>query len=368
LADVAAVVAVGGTHIRAIGLAVALVAIGGLVCAPASSATPSASSPFAGTALWIAQVPAQDTPLQLAGEAAKAGVHTLFVKAADGVTPEAQFSRALVSGLRSAGVSVCGWTFAYGQDPLAEAAAAVAAVRSGAQCLVIDAEEQYDGLYGAAQVFVRALRSRLGSGFSIGLASQAEVLEHPTFPYSVFLGPGGFNFDLPQIYWLDFGVSVDAAYAATMGSNSIYGRPILPVGQLYGTPTPAELARFRALASAYGAPGMSFFDLDAAQPDALASLVPPPVRLARRSITAPVLRAGADGDAVVWAQELLNAAGARLPVGGFLGAQTARALARFQVSHGLPPSGVLTPATWKALLRLHPREPSWAKSPPDSAR
>lgn len=91
---------------------------------------------------------------------------------------------------------------------------------------------------GAAQLFVRTLRSQLGSRFSIALAGQAEVLQHPTFPYSVFLGPGGFNFDLPQIYWLD------------------------------------------------GSPGVSFFDLDSARPDELASLAAPTVPLARRADSA----------------------------------------------------------------------------------
>jgi len=291
-------------------------------------------------------------------------VRTLYVKAAEGSSPEAQFSAALVSEMRSAGATVCAWTFAYGQNPSAEAAAAVAAVHDGAQCLVVDAEGQYDKLYGAAQLFVRTLRSQLGARFPIGLAGEAEILRHPTFPYSVFLGPGGFNVFLPEIYWLELGVSVDAAYAATIGGDSLYGRPILPVGQLFGSPTAAEATRFRALAGAYGSPGLSFFDLDSAQPPALAALGAPLPRLARKANLAPTLRAGACGDEIVQAQELLNAAGAHLPVGGFFGAETERAVASFQSRHRLPPSGVLGPATWRALLRLHPREPSWASAPP----
>jgi Putative peptidoglycan binding domain len=199
------------------------------------------------------------------------------------------------------------------------------------------------------------------------LAGQAEISEHPTFPYSVFLGPGGCNVVLPLIYWLDFGQSVNAAYAATIGANAIYGRPILPVGQLYGAPTPAELVRFRGLAAAYGAPGLSFFDLDAAQPQQLTALIAPPAKLARRAVIAPTLRPGADGDEIVQAQELLNAAGAHLPVGGFYGAETTRALVSFQERHHLKPDGILDPATWRALLHFTPREPSWANGPPDSA-
>lgn len=349
---------------RALSSAVAVLAAlaGGWLAAGARA------SPFAGTALWITQVPALGTPEQLAAQADEAGAHTLFVKAGDGSTPELQFSAALVGGLRAAGQAVCAWTFAYGEDPSAEAAVAIAAVRDGAACLVVDAEGQYDGRYYAAQQYVRALRAALGAGFPIALAGQAEVLEHPQFPYSVFLGPGAFGFDMPQMYWLELGLSVAALYAAAVPENAIYGRPIVPVGQLAGAPAPSELERFRALAGAYGSLGVSFFDLDSAEPGELAALAAPLAPPARRPLPMATLRAGADGDEIVWAQELLNAAGARLPVGGFFGAQTERALAAFQARHRLPASGALGPATWRALLRLHAREPSWAKGPPDSAR
>lgn len=333
----------------------------------APSAAAAVSSPLTGTALWVAQAPSTTTSATLAATAQEAGVHTLIVKAADGSTAEPQYTPSLVGGLRGAGLSVCAWTFAYGLNPTVEAQVAVAAVHYGAQCLVVDAEGQYDGRYGAAQAFVKALRTQLGARFPIGLAGQAEVLQHPTFPYSVFLGPGGFDFDLPQMYWLELGASVDAAYAATIGVNSIYGRPILPVGQVFGEATTAEVTRFRALASAYGARGVSFFDLDSASPALLSSLASPAPRLPRRRIAAPTIRAGADGDEVLWAQELLNAGGARLPVGGFYGAQTSRAVAAFQARHHLRVSGALDPATWLMLTRLHPREPSWAKQAPDSA-
>ena len=355
--------------LRTLVVTLALVAAGLLTSTAHAGGLP-ASSPFAGTALWIAQVaqvPGQTSPQQLAVQSSTAGIHTLYVKGADGSTPDPQFTPALVGALRMGGISVCAWTFAYGLDPVGEAAAAVTAVRSGAQCLVVDAEGQYDGRYGAAQTFVRSLRSQLGSKFPIGLAGQAEVLEHPTFPYSVFLGPGGFNFDLPQMYWLDLRLSVTAVYATTIGSNSIYGRQVLPVGQLYGAPMAAEVARFRSLAGAYGLFGTSFFDLESAQPGQIATFALAPPRLSRRRAAPPVLRAGADGDEIVWAQELLNGANAHLPVGGFFGAQTSRALAHFQSRHHLPANGVLGAATWKALLRQHAREPSWAAGPPNSA-
>jgi hypothetical protein len=355
---------------RGRGILVGLLAAAALHGAAASAAAGTAAvpAPFRGSALWTATISPQQSGASLAAAARAVGAGALYVKAADGTQAQAGFSAPLLAEIRSAGETACAWTFAYGRDPLGEAAAAIAAVRAGAQCLVVDAEAPYDGLYGAAQQFVRALRAALGARFPIGLAGEAEVAVHPRFPYSVFLGPGGFSVDQPQIYWRDFGVAVAAAYAATIPVNSIYGRPIVPVGQLFGAPLASEVATFRALARAYGLPGESFFDLDSALAEQLAGLTERAAPLPSRAAQAPTLRAGADGDEVVWAQELLNADRARLPVGGFFGAQTERAVAGFQRRHRLPVTGTIGTATWRALLRLRAREPSWAAAPPDSAR
>ncbi len=329
--------------------------------APAAGAQPS---PLRGPSLWIARA---GEPTAIAAQARSAGVRTLLVKAADGTTPDPQFTPGLVSALRASGLSVCAWTFAYGADPAGEAAAAAAAVHAGAQCLVVDAEGQYDSRYGQAQLFVRSLRGALGRAFPIALAGQAETLQHPKFPYSVFLGPGAFQMDMPQAYWRDLGLTPGGALRVAIGENALYGRPIVPVGQLYGGVGAAEVGQFATLAAEYGSPGASFFALDSAEPALLAAVVPhvvPATRLAARPVT---VRPGADGDEVLWAQELLNGTGAHLPPGGFFGAQTSRALARFQARHRLAPGGVLDAPTWRALLRVRPRVPSWAKRPPDSA-
>ncbi len=322
------------------------------------------ASPLLSRALWVTHA---STPAALASAAGAAGVRTLFVKAADGSSPEPQFTPALVAGLRAQGMSVCAWTFAYGADPAGEASVAVAAVRSGAECLIVDAEGAYDGRYGAAQSFVRALRRELGAAFPIALAGQAEVLEHPGFPYSVFLGPGGFQADLPLLYWRDLGLGVQAALRTAIAQNAIYGRPIAPVGQLYGGVSGTEAASFATVAGRDGCPASSFFDLDVAEPAQLAALRGAPAARHTRTSAPATIRPGADGDEVLWAQELLNAAGANLPVGGFFGPQTAHALATFQGRHRLRRTGVLDAASWRALLRLHAREPSWASGPPLSA-
>jgi putative peptidoglycan binding protein len=332
------------------------------------AAASTRASPLESQALWVGRSPAATNPQQLASQAAAAGARTLFIKAAEGTTPEAGFTPAFVGAVRAAGISVCAWTFVYGVDPAAAAIAAIAAGHAGAQCLVVDAEGQYDKRYGAAQLYVRTLRSQLGSAFPIGLAGQAEIAQHPTFPYSVFLGPGGFNVDMPQVYWRDLGLTVAAALAATVGPNRLYGRRLAPVGQLFNGPSTAELQAFKTGAFGDGARGFSLFDLESSSPATIAGVFSAPIAAPSRRVVLPTVHPGADGDDVVWAQEHLNGAGAHLPVGGFYGAQTARAVARFQRRHRLPASGVLDNHTWLALLRVRPRIPSWALAPPQSAR
>ncbi len=104
----------------------------------------------------------------------------------------------------------------------------------GADCLVIDAEGEYEGHYAAAQTYIDDLRAKIGPTYPLGLASFPYVFDHPSFPYSVFLGPDGAQYNAPQMYWKDIGQSVDTVYANTYIANRVYGRPIFPLGQTYG--------------------------------------------------------------------------------------------------------------------------------------
>ena len=72
------------------------------------------------------------------------GIGTLYIKAGDGTGTWSQFSRQLVSTLHANGLRVCAWQYVYGTHPLLEAGVGGAAVRSGADCLAIDAEGFWD--------------------------------------------------------------------------------------------------------------------------------------------------------------------------------------------------------------------------------
>jgi len=70
----------------------------------------------------------------------------------------------------TAGLRVGAWQYVYGAEPVTEAEVGAVAVRVGADCLVIDAEAEYEGRYVQAQQYLGALRARIGSRYPLALA------------------------------------------------------------------------------------------------------------------------------------------------------------------------------------------------------
>jgi peptidoglycan hydrolase-like protein with peptidoglycan-binding domain len=329
---------------------------------PTPALTPAGPSPFDGTGMWIWYMSQSDggNLTAIAAQAKAAGITTLFIKSSDGPSDFwAQFTPTLVATLHSLGLQVCAWQYVYGADPAGEAAMGAEAVADGADCLVIDAESSYEGTggYWAAQTYINDLRAAIGPNYPLGLTSFPYVNLHETEPYSVFLGPGGAQYNLPQIYWKDIGTSPDDAYAQTFVENRIYGRPVVPIGQSYNDVPPAQLTRFRQLASAYGAIGFSFYSWQATNTagwNALDAPLATPTSPITLATGWPALSQGSKGDQVLWMQEHLAAAVPTTPTSGVFDATTEANLLAFQSAHGIPRSGITDPATWAALLELTP--------------
>ncbi len=327
------------------------------------------ASPFEGQGMWIWYLSKSDggSIAAIAAQAHAAGVTTLFVKSSDGSTNYwSQFSPQLVAELHANGLKVCAWQFVYGSEPVGEAALGADAVADGADCLVIDAEGQYEGHYAAAQTYIDDLRAKIGAEYPLGLASFPYVYDHPSFPYSVFLGPGGAQYNAPQMYWKDIGQSVDTVYANTYIANRIYGRPIFPLGQTYGGVSAAELLRFRAEAVDYGSPGVSFWDWQESGSSDWATLAAPltPLTSVTPNTGYPELSKGNKGDDVLWMQEHLASAIATQETTGLFGAQTLANVEAFQTAHAIAATGVVEAATWTALLALAPVAVDWTGSGP----
>ena len=326
---------------------------------------PRATNPLHGRAMWIWELGLTDAG-DLSRIVAAARAHritTVLIKSSDGTTAWSQFTPALVSTLHAAHLKVCAWQYVYGNRPGVEANLGAAAVKDGADCLVIDAETEYEGKYVAAQAYVHDLRKQIGGRYPVALAGFPYVDYHPAFPYSVFLGPGGAQFNVPQMYWRAIGVSPAAVFAHTYAFNLPYERAIYPLGQVYGNPPPRQIRQFRRLALQYGAGGVSWWDWQEARPAGWTALAAPtgPVPRFAASARTQMATVGlhARGDLVVWIQEHLVSAGEPDAVDGSFGPSTEAAVAAFQAAHGLLVDGLVGPETWAALLRYPPAPIRW---------
>ncbi len=337
-----------------------------LLASPSAHTASSATGPLAGRGMWIWYVNRTEggSVSAIVARARAAGVQTVYVKSADGVNLWSQFNSALVGTLHRAGLHVCAWQYVYGTAPLGEASAAARAVRAGADCVIVDAEAEYEGRYSSAQVYLRALRASAGPRYPLALASFPYVDYHPSMPYSVFLGPGGAQYDMPQMYWRDIATSVAGVFRHTYTLNRIYRRTIVPLGQTYAGASAAEVGQFRALAIRYQAPGISWWDFAwtsaASLWDAVGGALPSVTAVA--PLGYPSLGPGSAGDEVLWLQEHLAGGYRAQRLTGLFGAQTAGYLRALQARRHLPVTGATDASTWQALLRLRPAPVSWAAS------
>jgi hypothetical protein len=336
--------------------------------AVAEVGAPSGTTPFDRQGMWIWYVERSEggSVSRILARADAAGIGTVYIKAGDAGHYWSQFSSGLVEALHRGGLDVCAWQFVYGERPLAEARVGAAAVRHGADCLVIDAEGNYEGRYASAERYIRALRARIGAEFPLSLAGFPYVDYHPAFPYSVFFGPEGASVNQPQMYWKAIGTSVRGVYEHTYLFNRLWGHPVYPIGQTYESPGREQVLRFRRFAASYGGLPPSWWDWQETGLRTWSALgaSSEPLGGYRPLVAQPLLTRGSRGDLVVWAQEHLVGAGqTQLPVTGVFGKQTYSAVRAFQLASGLPVDGAIGTTTWPALLGVEPARPRWSARP-----
>ena len=312
---------------------------------------------FRGNGMWIWELNRSDGGdlASIVARARAAGISTVFVKSSDGAGSRwAQFSPELVAGLKAQGLKVCAWQFVYGNDPAGEAALGADAIADGADCLVVDAESAYENKYAQAAQYMGALRATVGPAYPIGFTSFPYVDYHSRIPYSVFLAPGAANANLPQVYWKDIGGTVDAVSGRTLAHNRIYGTPIAPIGQTYGSVPAEDIARFRALWAEYGSAGLSWWSWQATAEPGWAALAQPVGGLALPPGDPgwPALAKGNKGDQVLWLQRHLQSSYPTVTPTSTFDAATDTALREFQTARGLPVTGTTDALTWQAVLGL----------------
>jgi Putative peptidoglycan binding domain len=335
----------------------------------AGGAARATAMPLDGNGMWIWYVSRSGGSAEaIAKKANKRNIDTVFVKSSDATDYWEQFSPRFVDELQDAGLNVCAWQFVYSRDPRGEARRGADAVDAGADCLVIDAESHYEGRYNAADRYIDALRARIGADFPLALASFPYVDYHPSFPYSVFLGEGAAQFNIPQMYWKTIGTSVRNIYEHTYKVNAVFERPIFPLGQTYLNVSRKSVIRFRKYARRYDAGGVSWWSWQETKGKEWRWVGKPlgdgqgygASRSSRASATPEYPEVGSSdaGDLVVWAQQHL---GGTVEVDGTYGPETVDAVRAFQARHGLIPSGAIDDTTWRALLSRAPEPVDWSR-------
>jgi hypothetical protein len=329
---------------------------------PSTDTGDKPKSPLTGDGMWIWYVnrSSHGRVGKIASRAHRYGIETVLIKSGDGTKYWSQFSAGLVSALHARGLNVCAWQFIYGSNPVKEAQVGARAVSNGADCLVLDVEGQYEGKYVQASTYMETLRSMIGNDYPLGLASFPYVDYHPALPFSVFLGPNGAQYNIPQLYWKDIGTTVDTGYVHTWVWNRIYQRPIDPLGQVYNHPKAGQIRRFRALALSHGFDGVSWWDWQEArsrQWKAISAPVAPAATTPYPSF--PFLHLGSKGDFVAWAQQLLAGGGYTVPINGYFQGPTQGAVSQFQAANGLTVSGNLDVPTWTVLIQNQPLPVTW---------
>src|SRR3954454_5668451 len=217
-----------------------------------AAAPPGTAFDGDGMRIWYVNQSNGGNVRSIANRAKAAGIETLFIKAGDGRNAWSQSNRSLVNKLHSYGLHVCAWQYVYGRYPATEAKIGAYAKKAGAECFVIDAEAEVEGRYAAASTYMRKLRAGLGADYPVGVAPFPYVDYHPGYPYSVFLGPGGAQFNVPQMYWKAIGTTVRGVYEHTYIFNRVWERPIYPIGQTYGNPGRTQIKLFRRFGINYG--------------------------------------------------------------------------------------------------------------------
>ena len=263
----------------------------------------------------------------IVAQAHAAGVSTLFIKSSDGSTNYwSQFSPQLVAELHAAGLKVCAWQYVYGTNPAGEAALGAEAATTGADCLVIDAEAEYEGHYAAAQTYITDLRAKIGADYPLALASFPYVSYHPIVP---LLGV-----PRPRRGAVQRAADVLARHRRVGGHGvrqHLHRQPHLRASDLPAGPDLRRRVELRTSALPRGGrrlrrhglvllglAGNQLERVDRASPRRWRRLPP-----CTPNTTYPELSSGSKGDQVLWMQEHLASAVAAQETTGIFDSQTA---------------------------------------------
>ena len=208
----------------------------------------------------------------IAREAELAGLTHVLIKIADASSPYnldpysgQDLVPAVLQALRARDITVWGWHYVYGYDPVGEAQIAIQRLQElGLDGYAIDAEAQYKepGRDEAALIFMDRLRTALPD-LPVALSSYRYPTYHPDLPWVEFLQDC--NINMPQVYWVASHNPGEQLTRCLREFESIEPfRPIIPTGSAYvqgdWVPTPADIIEFLDTAQALNMTAANFWE------------------------------------------------------------------------------------------------------------
>ena len=217
--------------------------------------------PWEGKHIWIWELGQSGSPADVVACAVSLGLTGLLVKGWDGSSYWSQIE-AIVGPAHDAGLVIGAWGYSYGINPVGEAAAAKRCLDAGVDWLIIDAEVQYEQNPDRASAILEVFKT---FGVPLGYTSFGIPSYHGKFPWQAF--NDACDVVLPQVYWGDFGMAVEKALSLSLNDCTKLGKPIMPVGQIYGKVSTDDIVRFAELCENAGLPGISYWDWQEATAD-----------------------------------------------------------------------------------------------------
>jgi hypothetical protein len=145
-------------------------------------------------------------PKDLVAKLRAAGFTRVYLKIADGSNSwpsQDDFNAAVAKEAKSAGLTVWGWHYVYGNHPEDEATIAASRTKAlGLTGYIYDAEIQYENKakHAAATTFMTNLKQKLPAGTILGFSSFKYPSNHPDLPWKTFAAPA--DVLMPQVYWV----------------------------------------------------------------------------------------------------------------------------------------------------------------------
>lgn len=232
-----------------------------------------------GKGYYIWKIPSVESgnPTAIRNVAVNAGLSHVLIKVADADNTY-NYDKArnldlvlpVVRELKNAGISVWGWQYIYGENPLAEARKAIQRVKElNLQGFVVNAEIEFkaSGMDVAARKYMIELRNGLRN-VPLALSSFRFPSYHPQFPWDTFLEYCDVN--MPQVYWQGaHNADVQLKRTVTEFEARRFKRPIIPTGAAYAQgdwkPTANDVIAFLNTARSLKLGGANFWSWDYAR-------------------------------------------------------------------------------------------------------